>query len=188
VPPRGEELGEAAAPACGVQRDARLPAAEVLHGFATPAQLLADGYDVALVVTVPSLSRLSVGADAAVAGAAVNALATSADGAVVVSSGTYYVFAGGRAFAVPTPAALATVRASDTAKTLVGPVSPAQGGAAVADGALLSAPGGVYVGYEGDAYPFKAMSQLAEDGYSGTAAVPVPGTAGLSVIFGYSGS
>jgi hypothetical protein len=30
------------------------------------------------------------------------------------------------------------------------------------------------------------MSQLAEDGYSGTAAVP--GTAGLSVVFPYSGS
>ena len=159
-----------------------------LHGFATPAQLLADGYDVALVVTVPSLSGLRVGPDAAVTGPSATALATSADGAIVASSGTYYVFAGGRAFAVPTPAALAAVQVSDMAKTLIGPVSPAQIGSGIANGTLLSAPGGAYVGYEGNAYPFKAMSQLAEDGYSGTAAVPVPATAGVNVVFPYSGS
>ncbi len=73
------------------------------------------------------------------------------------------------------------------ARTLIGPVSPAHSGTGIADGALLSAPGCVYVGYQGNTYPFKAMSQLTEDGYSGTAAVEVPGTVGLSLVFPYSG-
>ena len=47
---------------------------------------------------------------------------------------------------------------------------------------LLSAPGKVYVSYQGDLYLFKAKAQLAEDGYGGTAAVPVPGTGGLNVF------
>jgi hypothetical protein len=110
------------------------------------------------------------------------------DAIVVMPAGTYYVFAGGRAFAVPTPAALTAVQVSDRAKTLIGPVSPAQIGSGIANGTLLSAPGGAYVGYEGNAYPFMAMSQLAEDGYSGTAAVPVPATGGVNVVFPYSGS
>ena len=37
-------------------------------------------------------------------------------------------------------------------------------------------------------YLFKTMAQLANDGYGGTAAVPVPGTRGLSVVSPYSGS
>jgi hypothetical protein len=150
--------------------------------------LLAHGYDVALVVTVPSLAGLTVGPDATLTGSAATALATSADGAIVTSSGTSYVFAGGRAFAIVTPGALAAVRRADSAETLSGAVGTAQTSAAIADGALLGSPGGVYVGYEGNAYPFEAMSQLARDGCSGTAAVPVPGTAGLSVAFPYSGS
>ena len=37
-----------------------------LHGFASPAQFLADGYDPALVVTVPSLRGLAIGATAGI--------------------------------------------------------------------------------------------------------------------------
>ena len=74
-----------------------------LHGFATPRQFLSDGYDPALVVTVPSLSGLTIGASAGSEGAVANALATVADGTIVVSSGAYYVLAGGRAFEVPGP-------------------------------------------------------------------------------------
>ena len=54
-------------------------------------------------------------------------------------------------------------------------------------GALLSAPGKVYVSYQGDLYLFKTMAQLADDGYGGTAAVPVAGTGGVSVVSSYSG-
>ncbi len=159
-----------------------------LHGFASPSQLLADGYDAALVVTVPNLGGLPQGAAAGRLGAAANALATSADGAVVAFGGTYYVFAGGRAFGVPSPARLAALRASDRATVLAGTVSAAQGDAPVATGTVLSVPeGGVYVASGGNLFPFKTLSQLAADGYGGTPAVPVPSTGGLVVEFPYSG-
>jgi hypothetical protein len=45
----------------------------------------------------------------------------------------------------------------------------------------------VYVSYQGVLYLFKAKAQVANDGYGGTAAVPVPGTGGLSVVSPYSG-
>ena len=60
---------------------------------------MGDGYDTALVVTVPNLRRLIVGSTVGVAGSAVMALATSADGAIVDSSSAFYVFAGGKASA-----------------------------------------------------------------------------------------
>ena len=65
---------------------------------------------------------------------------------------------------------------------LTGPVGPAQRGTTIASGALLSAPGKVYVSYQGDLYLFKTMAQLADDGCGGTAAVPVAGTAGVRVV------
>jgi hypothetical protein len=97
---------------------------------------------------VPSLSGLSVGPDAAVAGPAASALATSADDTIVDSSGTFYVFAGGRAFGIPSPGVLVTLKRWDPAVTLSGPVGAADASAAVADGTLLSARGQVYVTYE----------------------------------------
>jgi len=158
-----------------------------LHGFATPAQFLGDGYDAALVVTVPSLGGLTVGAPAGQEGAAANALATSADGAIVITSGTYFVFAGGRAFGIPNPAALDRVRAADKAKVIFGTVSVAQRSATLANGVLLSAAGPVYVTYLGHAWELKSMAQLVADGYAGTAGVPVPGIGGITVS-SYSGS
>ncbi len=106
-----------------------------LHGFSTSHQFFADGYDAALVVTVPSLDGLRVGATDGVAGAAMTALATRADGAIVDSSGTFYVFAGGRAFGISTPAELVGVQKADPAEVLVGSVGPPQRGAAIATGA-----------------------------------------------------
>jgi hypothetical protein len=159
-----------------------------LHGFSTSHQFFADGYDAALVVTVPSLDGLRVGATDGVAGAAMTALATRADGAIVDSSGTFYVFAGGRAFGISTPAELVGVQKADPAEVLVGSVGPPQRGAAIAAGALISAPGKVYVSYQGALYLFKTLAQLANDGYGGTAAAPVGGTGGLSVVVRYSGS
>ena len=74
-----------------------------LHGFATPAQFLGDGYDPALVVTVTSVSGLTVGATAGSQGSAANALATSSDGALVVSSGPITFSLEAVPLAYPTP-------------------------------------------------------------------------------------
>ncbi|HTT91594.1 MAG TPA: hypothetical protein VMF65_18715, partial [Acidimicrobiales bacterium] len=158
------------------------------HGFSTGAQFSRDGYDAALVVTVPGLGGEKVGATVGVEGSSATALATRADGAIADSAGTFYVFAGGRAFGISSPAALVALRAADRATALAGAVGGAETSASIASGVLLSAPGNVYVSYQGDLYPFKAMAQLAADGYGGTAAVPVPGTGGLSVVSSYSGS
>ncbi len=158
-----------------------------LHGFATPKQFAADGYDPALVVTVPSLGGLAVGHPAGSEGAAGNALGTSADGAIVDSSGAYFVFAGGRAFAIPDGNALKAIHAADRAAEISGTVTAAQKSAGLASGVVLSALGPVYVSYQGDLFGFGSMAQLQSDGYAGTAAVPVPGTGGLNVE-AYSGN
>ena len=159
-----------------------------LHGFSTGNQLSSDGYDPALVVTVPSLGSLRVGSTAGEEGAAASARATRADGAIVDSSGTFYVFAGGRAFGISSPAGLQRVQKADKAKVLTGSVGVGQTSTAIASGVLLSAPGTVYASYSGALYPFKTMAQLDRDGYGGTAAVPVSGTGGLGVVSSYSGS
>ena len=156
-----------------------------LHPFATPGQFLGDGYNGALVITVPNLGGLSVGSNA---GTALTALATRADGAIVNSSGTFYTFAGGRAFGIPTPAALVQVRKTNSAVELQGSVTSADTGAPIADGVVLSVAGPVYVSYRGELYPFKTKAQLANSGYGGTPAVPAPHTGGLTIVFPYSGS
>ena len=159
-----------------------------LHGFASPKQFKGDGYDPALVVTVPTLSGVKIGRSAGAAGAGGNAFGTSSDGAIIDSSGTYYVFAAGRAFLIPSSAELSNLRKVDKAQTLAGHVAAAQENGGIASGVELSAPGRVLVTYQGDLYPFKSISQLHADGYAGTAAVQVPGTSGLPVVSSYSGS
>jgi sugar lactone lactonase YvrE len=159
-----------------------------LYGFARPAQFLGGGFDPALVVTVPSLGGLPVSAESAGA-AGVTAASTAADGALVDSRGTFYVFAGGRAFGIASPAALAAVERADRAQVLAGAVGAAQASGPIASGVLLSlAEGhGVFVSYGGQAYLFKTEAQLKAGGYGGTAAVPVPGTGHLDVVLTYSG-
>ncbi|HTW07951.1 MAG TPA: hypothetical protein VME46_10590 [Acidimicrobiales bacterium] len=159
-----------------------------LHGFATGAQYLGDGFDPALAVTVPNMGGLTVGSTAGAEGASANALATSADGAVVDSSGTYYVFDGSKAFGIPTPAALQVVRKTDDAVALTGTIGTTQTGATFATGALLTLSGTVYVGYVGDVFPFKSSTQFGADGYAGTASITVPNIGGLPVVTTYSGS
>ncbi len=159
-----------------------------LHGFSTGYQLSAGGYDPALVVTVPSLGSLKVGSGAGAGGSSASALATRADGAIVSSSGTFYVFAGGRAFGISSPAGLQMLQKTDKAEVLTGSVGAVQRSAAIASGTLLSAPGKVYVSYSGALYPFKTKAQLDRDGYGGTPAVAVVGTGGLGVVSSYSGS
>ena len=156
-----------------------------LHGFATPKQFQGDGYDPALVVTVPNLGGLTTGSNA---GTTLTALATKADGAIVNSSGTFYTFAGGKAFGIPSQGALLEIRKTNTAEELQGSVGSADTSTAIASGVVLSVAGPVYVSYQGTVYPFKTMTQLANDGYGGTAAVPTPHTGGLTVAFPYSGS
>ena len=106
-----------------------------LHGFATPSQFVNDGYDPALVVTVPNLGGLTTGSNA---GTTVTALATKADGAIVNSSGTFYTFAGGRGFGIPTQAALLGIRKTNTAEELQGSVGTADTSTAIASGVVLS--------------------------------------------------
>lgn len=153
-----------------------------LHGFATPAQFANDGYDPALVVTVPSLGKITIGAPAGSEGAAANAISTAADGAVVNSSGAYYVFAGGHAFGIATSAELQKIKKTDRAKVLSGSVSATLKTATVATGVLFSANGPVYLSYQGKLWPFSSMSELSSKGYGGTAAVPVPSTGGITLV------
>jgi hypothetical protein len=150
-----------------------------LHGFATPKQFGDDGYNGKYVVTVPTLGGLTVGSTA---GTTLTALVTRADGAIVNSSGTFFTFAGGKAFGIPTPAELTRIRAANTATNLTGSVTSANTGAAVASGVLLSVTPTVYVTYHGFAYPFRSMTQLANAGYGGTAGLAVPHTGGLPVV------
>ena len=159
-----------------------------LHGFVSPTQFKRTGYDAALVVTVPSLRGLKVGRSVGAVGAAGNAFGTSSDGAIINSSGKYYVFAGARAFPIQSSAELSSLRRIDKAQVLSGHITTAQQNAGIASGVELSAPGRVYVTSQGSLYPFKSLSQLRTDGYGGTAAVQVPGAAGLPVVASYSGS
>jgi hypothetical protein len=159
-----------------------------LHGFSTGKQFLNNGYNGALVVTLPSLGGVKIGPTVGVAGPAVTAMATRADGAIINSSGTFFTFAGGRAFGIPTQSALLRIKAGNPAKELRGSIGSAQTGAAIATGVLLSLSPAVYVSYQGDVYPFKTPTQLANAGYGGTAAILVPHAGGLTVVFPYSGS
>jgi hypothetical protein len=141
-----------------------------------------------MITFVPSLGGAPVAASTAGA-ADMTALSTRADGALVVSGHSYYVFAGGRAIPVPTAADFAGLRRVDKAKPLSGVISSAETDAPLADGVLLSVdPKGLFVSYGGELFPFRSRGQIFFDGYGGTAVVPVPNTVGLTVVDPYSGS
>jgi hypothetical protein len=159
-----------------------------LHGFATPAQYLSDGYDGADAITVPNLGGITVGSTAGVEGAAATALATSSNGAIADSSGTYYVFAGGKAFGIPTPTTLTAILAGDTATPLTGTVTAVQTGASVLNGTVVTLGGAVSVAFNGAWYGFKSPAQLTADGYGGTPSILVPNAGGLTAITTYTGS
>jgi len=159
-----------------------------LHGFATPAQFLGDGYDPADVITVPNISGLTVGATAGSLGTAVTALATAANGAIVDSSGTYYVFAGGKAFGIPTPAWLAAVQAGDTATPLSGTITSTNTGATIRNGTVVTLNSAVWIAYGGSLYGVKSVAQLQADGFSGTPSIVIPNVGGLSAVTNYTGS
>ena len=161
-----------------------------LHGFSTPAQLLSDGYNAALNVTVPNLAGLTIGTTVGQAGSAVTALATAADGALINSSGTIYVLAGGRAFGIPGPKALAGIRLTDKATVQAGTVSTTLTSQTLTNGVIVTANKVVYVTYNGYLWPFKTMEQLQADGYGGTASVPVVFTSSNTpgMVTAYTGS
>jgi hypothetical protein len=163
-----------------------------LHGFSTPQQLKSTGYDAPLNVTVSNLGGMTVGNTVGVEGSAVSAFATSADGAIVNSAGTVFTFAGGRAFGIPTPASLTRIRKTNNAAELSGTVTPTQTGASIASGVLLSVisttTATVYVSFVGNVFPFRTPTQLKNDGYGGTAGVPVPNVGGLPVVTGTTGT
>ncbi len=177
-----------------------------VHGFSTPKQLISFGYDTRINVTTNTLGGMTVGSTEGQLGAAKgNAYATSSDGSIIDSSGTYFTFVGGRAFGIPTPARLAQIMAFYTKHspaltpptTLTGAISTTQTGASVASGVLpsVSPPptssvtnASVYVTFVGNVFPFKTQNQLKNDGYGGTAAIPAVNTGGLPVVLTYTSS
>ncbi len=165
-----------------------------LHGFSTPKQYKANGYDTAINTTVNTTGGMTIGSTIGVLGANGNALATSSDGAIVDSSGTFYTFGGGRALGIPTPARLALIQMHNTATVLTGTVTTTQKQASLVSGVLLSVASttggfaGVYVSFNGNAFPFKTQNQLKNDGYGGTPAVQAPNLGGLPVVLTYTGS
>ena len=96
-----------------------------LHGFSTPKQYKAAGYDTALNTTSTPSGGMTIGSAIGV-WVRRTALATSSDGAMVDSSGTYYTFGGGRALGIPTPARLNLITKYNTATILTGTVSTTQ--------------------------------------------------------------
>jgi hypothetical protein len=177
-----------------------------VHGFSTPKQLISFGYDTRTNVTTNNLGGMTVGSTEGQLGAAKgNAYATSSDGAIIDSSGTYFTFVGGRAFGIPTPARLAQIMdfytkhspALTPPTTLTGTISSTQTSASVASGVMpsVSPPptssvtnATVYATFVGNVFPFKTPTQLKNDGYGGTAALPAVNTGGLPVVTTYTSS
>jgi hypothetical protein len=159
-----------------------------LNGFATEAQFTGDGYDPADVITVPNFGGLTVGATAGSVGAADNALALAGNGAIVDSSGTFYVAAGGHGFGIPTPAVLAAVQAGDSAIPLVGTVPAAWSTAPILNGTIVTLNGTVFVAFGGSLYGIKSEAQLAADGFGGTPSIVIPNAGGLALVDIYTGA
>src|SRR5579875_2235704 len=159
-----------------------------LYPFAAPDQIFSSGFDAALVITVPSLGGMTV-SSTDVAKAGLTGFSTSSDGAIVNSSGTFFVFAGGKAFGIPGPAKLTAELASEPAGTTPssGTVTSAMQSAAIADGVVVTNNGAVYVTSGGNLFPFKGSKQIANDGYGGTPSILIPNLGGLAVA-SYTGS
>jgi hypothetical protein len=159
-----------------------------LNGFSTTTQFLGDGYDPADVITVPSFGGLAVGATVGSVGTADNAIGTAANGAIIDSSGTFYVIAGGHAFGIPNLAQLAVVQAGDTSTPLVGTVPSGWTTSAIANGTLITTNGAVYNSDGGDLFEFKTLAQLVADGFGGTPSIVTPNFGGIPIVTSYLGS
>lgn len=64
--------------------------------------------------------------------------------------------------------------------------SAARTSAAIASAVVITVASPAYVSYQGALYPFKTMTQLANDGFGGRAAVPTPDAGGFPVILGHT--
>jgi hypothetical protein len=160
-----------------------------LNGFSTPAQFLGDGYDPADVITVPNFGGLSVGATVGSVGTGDNVVGTAANGAIIDSSGTFYVVAGGRACGIATPTQLASVQAGDQATPLVGAVPSSWTTSTMENGTLVTVNSAVFEADGGDLFALKAPSQLAADGLGGTPSLVLGNyCGGLPVVTSYTGS
>ncbi len=147
----------------------------MIYQFSSMSQFLADGYSPMQVVVVPSSGGLTVGT-----GVPPTAATTLADGSIQNFGGTLYVYDGGQAFGIPTPAAAASIEASTGSMVITGAGStPAS--ANIADGSILQTvgSGGIYVTSAGTAYQFSSVSQLTSNGYTGMYTVMVPSLGSL---------
>jgi len=159
-----------------------------LNGFSTPAQFLSDGYDPADVITVPNFGGLSVGATVGSVGTGDNVIGTAANGAIIDSSGTFYVVAGGRACGIATPTQLAGVQAGDQATPLVGAVPSAWTTSTMENGTVVTVNSVVFVADGGDLFELKSPTQLAADGLGGTPSIVLGNYCGMPVVTNYTGS
>lgn len=159
-----------------------------LNGFATPTQFLGDGYDPADVITVPNFGGLAVGATVGSVGTGDNVIGTAANGALIDSSGTFYVVAGGRACGIATLAQLASVQAGDQATPLVGAVPSSWTTSTMENGTLVTVNSAVFEADGGDLFALKAPSQLAADGLGGTPSLVLSNYCGMPVVTNYTGS
>jgi flagellar basal body L-ring protein FlgH len=159
-----------------------------LNGFATPAQFLGDGYDPADVITVPNFGGLSVGATVGSVGTGDNVIGTASNGALIDSSGEFFVVAGGRACGIPSLPALANVQAGDQATPLVGAVPSSWTTSVMENGTLVTVNSAVFEADGGDLFELKAPSQLAADGLGGTPSLVLANYCGMPVVTSYTGS
>ena len=141
------------------------------YGFMTASQFTSEGYSWGRVIQVPSLAGLTMGT-----GTPPNAAATASDGSLVNVSGTIYVYAGGVAVGIPTPAVFSMISAELGNPAVVTASSVTTTGN-MATGTLVQVAGspqinvvttgGVQVG-------FSTASQFTSDGYSFARVIMIP--------------
>ena len=140
-------------------------------GFSTASQFLADGYSFANVIQVPNLGSLTTGT-----GTPPNAAATASDGALVNVSGTIYVYAGGLAVGIPTPAVFNTISAAEGNPTVVTATSVTTTGT-MATGTLVQVVGSAQINVvtsTGTQVGFATASEFTGDGYSWGKVILIP--------------
>ena len=110
-----------------------------------------------------------------------NAAATGSNGALVNVNGTIYVYAGGVAFGIPTPAAFNSISSALGNPTVVSASSVTTTGT-VANGTLLQVVGSPEIGVVsgGAYYGFSTASQFTSEGYSWSRVIQVPNLGSLT--------
>ncbi len=143
----------------------------VYYGFSTASQFTSEGYQWGNIIQVPSLGSLTSGT-----GTPPNAASTASDGALVNVSGTIYVYAGGVAVGIPTPAVFSTISTALGNPAVVTASSVTTTGT-MATGTLVQVVGSAQVnvvGSGGVQSGFATASQFLGDGYSWSRVIPIP--------------